>query len=82
MEDINWQRQNEQQAAGQELYQLELRWGELVASNYQLNAICSATEVSKSLGDEEFGDGGAVVERRACVCLGRGAMRWRKDMVQ
>ena len=36
LEHLNWQRQQEQSKAGQELYQLELQWGELVMKNYQL----------------------------------------------
>ncbi|EGD78502.1 hypothetical protein PTSG_09200 [Salpingoeca rosetta] len=52
MEDINWQRQNEQQAAGQEFYQLEVRWGELVAANYQLETICRAIEQQQPQQEE------------------------------
>eukprot|EP01147_Barroeca_monosierra_P003948 gene3948-6411_t len=44
IEDINWQRQTEQQALGQELFQLEVKWVELVSSNYQLETLCDQLE--------------------------------------
>eukprot|EP00730_Choanoeca_flexa_P015202 TRINITY_DN6921_c0_g1_i3.p1 TRINITY_DN6921_c0_g1~~TRINITY_DN6921_c0_g1_i3.p1 ORF type:complete len:213 (+),score=43.79 TRINITY_DN6921_c0_g1_i3:66-704(+) len=36
LEQLNWERQQEQTKAGQELYELELQWGELIMKNYQL----------------------------------------------
>eukprot|EP00055_Hartaetosiga_balthica_P009633 m.38854 g.38854 ORF g.38854 m.38854 type:complete len:201 (-) comp6822_c0_seq2:1650-2252(-) len=44
IEDINWERQTEQQAAGKELYEMELRWGELIMANRQLEALCHQME--------------------------------------
>eukprot|EP00045_Choanoeca_perplexa_P003282 m.29652 g.29652 ORF g.29652 m.29652 type:complete len:233 (+) comp11962_c0_seq1:1-699(+) len=48
LEHLNWQRQQEQSQAGQELYQLELQWGELVMKNYQLETACAQLEAQAS----------------------------------
>lgn len=44
IEALNWQRQNEQVAAGEELQALEVRWGELISKNYEIGAAVAALE--------------------------------------
>lgn len=36
IENLNWERQQEQQEVGKDLYALELRWGELISKNFEL----------------------------------------------
>ncbi|EDQ86977.1 uncharacterized protein MONBRDRAFT_33609 [Monosiga brevicollis MX1] len=44
LDEMNWERQQEQTTAGQELYQLEVQWGQLVMQNYQLAVACGQLE--------------------------------------
>lgn len=36
LDELNWQRQQEQTDAGKDLAELEYQWGELVVKNYEL----------------------------------------------
>eukprot|EP00053_Salpingoeca_punica_P005052 m.52398 g.52398 ORF g.52398 m.52398 type:complete len:210 (-) comp13069_c0_seq1:313-942(-) len=46
LQELNWQRKSEQVQAGRQMYELEVRWGELINKNLEVAAACKALEQS------------------------------------